>query len=73
MYQERAYNGDPNKWHAFNFNVPALVQYEYDGQVTGTNPDDQLDLIPGELAHFESEVKSIFTAENNSRYDMASK
>lgn len=56
LYQERAYNGDPNKWHAFNFNVPALVQYEYDGQVTGTNPDDQLDLIPGELAHFESEV-----------------
>ncbi|MDG6142911.1 InlB B-repeat-containing protein [Lactococcus formosensis] len=56
LYQERAYDGDPNKWHAFNFNVPALVQYEYDGQVTGTNPDDQLDLIPGDLAHFESEV-----------------
>lgn len=56
LYQERAYNGDPNKWHAFNFNVPALVQYEYDGQVTGTNPNDQLDLIPGDLAHFESEV-----------------
>lgn len=56
LYQERAYDGDPNKWHAFNFNVPALVQYEYDGQVTGTNPNDQLDLIPGELAHFESEV-----------------
>lgn len=56
LYQERAYNGDPNKWHAFNFNVPALVQYEYDGQVTGTNPDDQLELIPGDLAHFESEV-----------------
>ena len=32
------------------------MQYEYDGQVTGTNPDDQLDLIPGDLAHFESEV-----------------
>lgn len=56
LYQERAYDGDPNKWHAFNFNVPALVQYEYDGQVTGTNPDDQLDLIPGDLARFESEV-----------------
>ncbi|WP_347979361.1 InlB B-repeat-containing protein [Lactococcus formosensis] len=56
LYQERAYDGDPNKWHAFNFNVPALVQYEYDGQVIGTNPDDQLDLIPGDLAHFESEV-----------------
>ncbi|WP_407281254.1 InlB B-repeat-containing protein [Lactococcus formosensis] len=56
LYQERAYNGDPNKWHAFNFNVPALVQYEYDGQVTGTNPYDQISLIPGDAAHFESEI-----------------
>ncbi len=56
LYQERAYNGDPNKWHSFNFNVPALVQYEYDGQVTGTNPEDQLEFLPGDLVHFESEV-----------------
>ncbi|MEY8537875.1 InlB B-repeat-containing protein [Lactococcus muris] len=56
LYQERAYNGDPNKWHAFNFNVPALVQYEYDGQVRGSNPEDQLGLVPGGAAHFESEV-----------------
>ncbi|WP_251713313.1 InlB B-repeat-containing protein [Lactococcus ileimucosae] len=56
LYQERAYNGDPNKWHAFNFNVPALVEYEYDGQVRGSNPEDQLGLVPGGAAHFESEV-----------------
>ena len=56
LYQERAYNGDPNKWHAFNFDVPALVQYEYDGQVTGTNPYDQMSLVPGDTAHFESEI-----------------
>ncbi|WP_081168501.1 InlB B-repeat-containing protein [Lactococcus garvieae] len=56
LYQERAYNGDPNKWHAFNFNVPALVQYEYDGQVSGTNPEDQVDLVPGDMVHFESDV-----------------
>lgn len=56
IFQERTYEGAEGMWHAFSYRPSAYVEYEFDATVTGTNPDDQLNLTIGDNAHFDSVI-----------------
>lgn len=57
IYQERALDhASRGFWYALSYYPSALVEYEFDGTLKGTNPYDQHEVTEGDSVSFHSEI-----------------